>query len=468
MRTKGNLYIQLNINLLNPHFSLMQMKKLLILALCTGILLFVPNFIERGFTYDEALYLSIGRNLSQDFKDYTMNSNYMLYRPPVLPYLISITSRVAGGFSGGISMGITPFFSFLLIVLLYIVIKHFYDEKIAFFSAVFLLLCPLYLRHSVRVLNHVEFAFFFSMALFSFRKGLQGRFWWFFLSGILGGLAFLTRYVGVMYIPVMGLYVLLERKTEFYKEKGCYLSFFSFFIPVIPWALFSNEVYNGYYEFMRVAMAVIPTDDFMHTVQYIAVTILELTPFFILFTILGIKRLKRDSFFLAYFCGTLLTLVLLRHREPRFILDFSPVLALSAGVFAASIYERKKTLIHVVIILLLLQSAGEVVYTSQFELHIKEAGLYIAQSPVKGAVIANEEAQMYYYTQRKVYFYPLSEKESKILLQEDAAFFVVNHCSPPPYLDELLQNSQWELIFATEKGCGASIYSGKNFVFDFV
>lgn len=444
------------------------MRKLLILGLLAGFMLSTLSLIERGFTYDEALYLSIGRNLSDDFSDYTMNSNYMLYRPPMLPYLIGITSRVAGGFSEGISMGITPFFSFLLIVSFYVAVKHFYNEKIAFFSAIFLLLCPLYVRHSVRVLNHVEFAFFFSMALFSFRKGLQDRFWWFILSGILGGLAFLTRYVGLMYFPIIGLYILTEKRLQFYREKGIYISFLFWAVPVLPWAFFSNEVYNGYYEFARVAMAVIPTDDLMYTLRYIGVTILELTPFFVLFAVLGIKPLKKDYFFVSYFCGALLALVLLRHREPRFILDFSPVLALSAGAFAASIYEKRKSLMSIIIVLLVLQSVGEVVYTSQFELHMKEAGQFVAHSPIEGAVLANEEAQMYYYTQRKIYFYPPSKADCELLLSQDVAFLVINQCSPPPYIDELLQDSQWELVFASEKGCGASIYSVMNTDFDSV
>ncbi|KYK37963.1 MAG: hypothetical protein AYK18_17865 [Theionarchaea archaeon DG-70] len=116
------------------------MKKLLILALIAGSLLFPFTLLERGLTYDEALYLSIGRNLSSNFSDYTMNSSLMLYRPPMLPYVIGITSRLTGGFSEGISMVITPFFSFLLILSFYVVLKHFYNEKIAFFSTLFLLI----------------------------------------------------------------------------------------------------------------------------------------------------------------------------------------------------------------------------------------------------------------------------------------------------------------------------------------
>ncbi len=239
------------------------MKKLWILALLSGSLLFSLNLVERGFTYDEALYLSIGRNLSLNFSDYTMNSKYMLYRPPILPYLIGITSRLTGGFSEGISMLITPFFSFLLILLLYTLTRHYYGENTAFFSALLLILCPLYVRHSIRVLNHIEFALLFFLSLFCFRKG--SHWYWYILSGILGGLAFLTRYTGLMYFAVTGIYLLLEKKTDFYKEKRAYLAFFSFLIPVLPWAFFSDKVYDGYFEFAKVAFAAIPTDSSMYT-----------------------------------------------------------------------------------------------------------------------------------------------------------------------------------------------------------
>ncbi len=192
-------------------------------------------------------------------------------------------------------------------------------------------------------------------------------------------------------------------------------------------------------------------------------TILELTPFLALFIALGIQRLKKDTFFVSYFSGAILTLILLRHREPRFILDFSPVLALSAGAYASSL-QKKKLLI--VLSLLFLQSVGEAIYTSQSELHIKEAGLFIASSPEKGAVISNEEAQMYYYTQRKVYFYPPSKEEYSKLLTEDVTFIMVNQCLPPPYIDSVLQNSQWNLAFVSQKGCGASVYSVKKLIFN--
>ncbi|MBU7012558.1 MAG: glycosyltransferase family 39 protein [Theionarchaea archaeon] len=444
------------------------MKKLLILALIAGSLLFPLTLLERGLTYDEALYLSIGRNLSFNFSDYTMNSSLMLYRPPMLPYVIGITSRLTGGFSEGISMIITPFFSFLLILSFYVVLKHFYNEKIAFFSTLFLLICPLYLRYSLRVLNHAEFAFFFFLSLVTFRKGLHSRPWWFILSGILGGLAFLTRYTGLMYFLIIGLYILLEKRSQFYREKGIYIGILFFFVPVIPWALFSHQVYNGYSEFAQVAMAVLPANDLMHTLRVAGMTIVETTPFLIFFMIMGIKKLKRDTFFVAYFAGAVLTLVLLKHREPRFILDFAPVFALSAGTCAASLYKKKKTVIFVVAALLCAQSVAEVVYTSQFELHIKEAGLFIASSPIQGAVMANEEAQLYYYTQRRIYFYPPSKTASESLLHQDVALLVINHCSSPPYIEELLQDLQWEHIFTSEKGCGASIYSSENPVFYFV
>lgn len=442
------------------------MNRLLVLTLLSAGILFSLTLVERGFTYDETLYLSIGRNLSDNPADYTMNGKYMLYRPPVLPYLIAGSSLITRGFSEPVSMFITPVFSLLLILSFYYGITHYYSERTAFFSALFLLLCPLYVRHSIRVLNHIEFALFFFLAVLAFRTGIEkSKMYWFCLSGIVGGLAFLTRYTGLMYFAVIGIYVLLEKRLHFYREKGVYIAFLFFFIPVIPWAFFSGEVYNGYFEFARIAMAALPRDSVTHTLQYIGVTILELTPFLVFFTLLGARTLKKDTFFLSYFGGALLTLILLQHREPRFILDFLPALALPAGAYVSSIYKKRKHIIYIVLFLMLLQTIGESIYASRFELHIKEAGLFIAESPLKGDIIANEEAQMYYYTERTVYFFPSTINEYESLLRNDVAFIVINQCSPPPFINEVLQGSQWKTAFVSEKGCGVIIYNVKKPLF---
>jgi hypothetical protein len=441
------------------------MNKLLALVLISAVTLFSLTLIQRGFTYDEAVYLSIGRNLSDDYTDYTMNGKYMLYRPPVLPYAIAVTSYLTGGYSEEISRFVTPFFSLLLIILFFYGISHYYNNDIAFFSTLFLVLCPLFVRHSIRVLNHSEFALFFFLALLMVRKGLSDKSSWFCLSGVLGGIAFLTRYIGLMYFPVVALYVFLERGFDFYKEKGVFLAFLSFFIPVLPWAFFSHDVYNGYSEFASMAIIALPKDDLAHTLQFTGLTILELTPFFVIFTMLGVQELRKDTFFISYSVGALLTLVLLNHREPRFILDFSPVLALSCGAYISSIYKKRKKIIYIVVIILFLQSVGESIYTSSLNLHIREAGLFIAESPVKGAVIADEESQIYYYTQRKTYFFPPTKDACEPLLDEDIAFVVINQCSPPPYLNEIVRGSYWKLVFVSEKGCGALIYSVKKPIF---
>ena len=441
------------------------MNKLLVLVLISSLTLLSLTLVERGFTYDECVYLSIGRNLTKNYTDYTMNGKYMLYRPPILPYAIAVTSSLTGGYSEEISLFVTPFFSLLLIILFYYGISHYYNNDIAFFSALFLALCPLFVRHSILVLNHSEFALFFFLAFLTFRKGLSNNSLWFCLSGFLGGIAFLTRYSGLMYFPVIGLYVFLERRFQFYKEKRILLAFFSFFVPVLPWAFFSNEVYNGYSEFASMAMIALPKDDLLHTLQFIGLTILELTPFFVIFAMLGVQKLKKDTFFISYSVGALLTLILLNHREPRFILDFSPALALSCGVYVFSIYKKRKTIIYVLVVILFLQSVGESIFTSSSNLHIREAGLFIAESPVKGAVIADEESQMYYYTQRKTYFFPPTKDACEPLLEEDIAFVVINQCSPPAYLNEIVQGSYWKLAFVSEKGCGALIYSVKKPLF---
>ncbi|MBU7018134.1 MAG: glycosyltransferase family 39 protein [Theionarchaea archaeon] len=441
------------------------MNKLLVLVLISSLTLLSLTLIERGFTYDECVYLSIGRNLSKNYTDYTMNEKYMLYRPPVHPYAIAATSYLTGGYSEEISLFVTPFFSLLLIILFYYGISHYYNNDIAFFSTLFLALCPLFVRHSILVLNHSEFALFFFLALLTFRKGLSDNSCWFCLSGFLGGIAFLTRYTGLMYFPVIGIYIFLERRFQFYREKGIILAFLSFLIPVLPWAFFSNEVYNGYSEFASMAIIALPKDDLVHTLQFIGLTVLELTPFFAIFAMLGIKHLKKDTFFISYGLGALLTLTLLNHREPRFILDFSPALALSCGVYVYSIYKRRKKIIYVLVIILFLQSVGESIFTSSLNLHIKEAGLFIAESSLKGAIIADEESQMYYYTQRKTYFFPPTKDAYEQLLDEDIAFVVINQCSPPAYLNEIVQGSYWKPAFVSEKGCGALIFSVKKPIF---
>ena len=198
------------------------------IACLVAYFLFLTNFIRPEVTWDESVYIGIGKYL------YSAGSSgiYEAFRPIVLPLIL-------GGMWG---IGIDPIIPGKILialiatmnaVMVWKIATYYVDEKTSVVSAIVYATMPVVFVHSVMLYTGVMAAFF-SLAAFLFY--LQQRS---FQFGLVSGLAFLTRFPSALVFVACVTAALLCRKTKFVMISS------SVFCAVISLYFFKNSHFDS-------------------------------------------------------------------------------------------------------------------------------------------------------------------------------------------------------------------------------
>jgi 4-amino-4-deoxy-L-arabinose transferase-like glycosyltransferase len=160
--------------------------------------------------------------------------------------LILIYGTIAKIFGIWIIQYLTPFFSILGVVFLYLLVKKIFDKKIAIISSILVLINPAYWYFSSKLLMHnllfislLIISYYFLISAIKDKKIIYFICWGFFL-----GLSIITRTSEFLWILVSILLILI-----FYKVKINYkllISAIVLIITIYP-VLYFNKTYNDSY-----------------------------------------------------------------------------------------------------------------------------------------------------------------------------------------------------------------------------
>jgi len=149
------------------------------------------------------------------------------------------------GVHEGVIKFLTPFIAFLTGVSVYLLVKRLYNKELGFIASIILMTIPSFITYSVLFYTDIPVTFYFSLSFLTFALGLKNenkRYW--ILSGIFGGLAFLSKSSGVaiyIFIFLMFLYQLIKER-EFYKLFKKYSVLFLILI-LVPSTFFLRNFY---------------------------------------------------------------------------------------------------------------------------------------------------------------------------------------------------------------------------------
>lgn len=120
-------------------------------------------------------------------------------RPPLWNFLEASFLFVFGNFEWFLKF-LTPFIAFLTGLEIYLLLKKAFNRRVGFMAAMIAATVPAFVTYSVLFYTDVLVTFFFSMAVFTFILGMKegGRKYW-LLSGVFGGLSFLSKNSGLMF-----------------------------------------------------------------------------------------------------------------------------------------------------------------------------------------------------------------------------------------------------------------------------
>lgn len=200
---------------------------LLLLLLTTVFRLVYVNFIE--LAQDEAYYWDLSRTLQLSYYDH----------PPMIMYLISLFTKVFGNTEFAVRLS-PIIIAGAITILVYLIGKEMFDDYVGFYSALLVNITLIYSVGSILATIDTPFALFWLSAVYSCVKAIKtGDGKWWYISGIAVGLGLLSKYVMVLFVPALFIFLLLSREhRRWLKRKEPYIGgvmALLIFSPVIIW-----------------------------------------------------------------------------------------------------------------------------------------------------------------------------------------------------------------------------------------
>ncbi|MDR0617461.1 MAG: glycosyltransferase family 39 protein [Endomicrobium sp.] len=178
---------------------------------------------------DEAYYWLWSKRLAFGYYDH----------PPMVAWFIKITTLLSN------SELAVRFFSIIVTVMLSILVWKFAkklfheDETVASASVIVLNTLPLTLVGSIIITPDTPAFLFFAFAVYyqwSLIESSKTKYW--YITGFFLGLSFLSKYTAILFVLSLAVYMLLDGKLKWLKNKHFYFMFvisFIIFLPVIIW-----------------------------------------------------------------------------------------------------------------------------------------------------------------------------------------------------------------------------------------
>jgi len=190
----------------------MNHKKLIILAgivILTFLFRFLITTIDVVYP-DSCLYLSYAKSISSG----KFTFDFLEGREVILPVIFPLLTAIFSIFVTDVELAgvlVSSIAGALLIVPVFYITKTIFDEKAAWISVVFVFISPVLIHWAGTLLTESVFitAFISSVAIGLSAIG-NGRWAHLGLCGAITGLAYMTRVVGLILIPVHGLWIIFN------------------------------------------------------------------------------------------------------------------------------------------------------------------------------------------------------------------------------------------------------------------
>jgi len=166
----------------------------------------------RMLGWDESEYAGIGRGMLRG-EGYQTYGRPEAMRLPMVPLLVAATLAVAPH-AGDTGLRVTGLLGMLAVIAAtWLAVARATDRATAAAAALLLGAMPMIQVLATLVLSEAPFLLWFSVAVWAFHDGLEGRSRSFLACGAAVGLAALTRYVAWLFVPVAALMLLARLST---------------------------------------------------------------------------------------------------------------------------------------------------------------------------------------------------------------------------------------------------------------
>ena len=211
---------------------------LLLVSLLLSIYLFFQTYV---ISLDGAFqYIPIAKDFASGLLRKALSHN----QQPLYPLIIAFVSRWVSDFELAGRL-VSTLFGILMILPVYFLGKRIFDEKVAFYASLFLVVHPYVRRFSADVLKESTYLFFFTTAIwFAWRTIQKEKGYPFLLVPLFSVFAYLIRPDGVEVLLVVFFYVLFVKKFSMTgrKRTAILILLLSSVILLLPYLSYLREV----------------------------------------------------------------------------------------------------------------------------------------------------------------------------------------------------------------------------------
>jgi len=423
--------------------TIIKYEKFLLILLSIPVLVFYG--INQGYFWDEAVFLGLSKNIHQD--NYYINLNQESYRPPLFPAILATFS-----FLGEFIKLIPIIFTIITVIIVYYFVKKIYNEKVAMIATSFLATAPWIIYYSQRILTETLFMMLFTASIFLIHLSTEKK-KYLPLTFALFGLAFLTRYQGILLLAIFLIYILIIKRTSIIKTKEFLLPLIVFFIILVPWFYIGFTYYSNPYELYVDQMKnglINPPGTFqgpfyfyiINSIGIFGISIILLPLFFR-------EKIFRNKFNILLFISMIIIILffsIMERKEYRYLISFTGVFYIAAAYSLMSIYNKKRKILLCLVIVLII--AVNLLMATQLILegktagkNIKDASLFLKENLSENEyIIAENYPVVNYMTNSKIIAFPKTKEEFMELKNKyDVRYFVVDYGEfyIPDYIEEI-------------------------------
>ena len=190
-----------------------------------GIIIWIINLKVHAdyfiLSSDAAIYADIARNITMghgptsnitmpvytNFVPQTKYGTWPAFYPPLYPLLIAASFKIFG-VSNFSAVLVNGFFFVATIPLIYLLAKKLFAREVAILASIWYIFTPALLLYSITPITESLFTFLIVLTVYLILVKKN-----FFVSGLLVGLSFLTKFQGILLLSPILIYIVITQKT---------------------------------------------------------------------------------------------------------------------------------------------------------------------------------------------------------------------------------------------------------------
>ena len=463
----------------------MKYKTIILLFAFSLVLNVIVSQVSPIVWWDEAVYSSLGYDLSSDPLTYGFSKwgdrnfdwvDKAGFRAPLLPY--SLAAIFAGGGSYFATSLLIPIIGALGVVLIYLLTKKMFGEKVALYSALFLMLIPIHLRYSGKILADVLATTLITGTFYIFWLGFEKKDPKYkILTGFLAGLTILAKYATLFMLPIFLIYLLLrDRNVKFLKDRHLWIAALVFLLTLTPLLIYGQISYGnplGAFIHGQKAASYWGSGSPWYFVISNAPAMFSIVSIFILIGFLTmIKKFKfkehNKMLILLWFLIFMIFFSSLGHKEDRYFLPVVPAACIIAGLALGNMKKYQKQ-IFTGIMIILVAGAFYTIYNESGggadDLNcFLDANEFLKNTEDNALIFTDSSPLVYHYTRKENHYFAQSVTELTDLIDEhyqDRPVYVLwtKYDKPTDLRQDLNKHSEFGIVYrCPENGELAVIY----------